>query len=111
MEKEKWSFLNAHAFSQEKGAFWKFLLFLLPGFFGGTCLNDIIQGRFTWSSIVYFLVASVVFSVMYFIAKFLAYRTKLFPKFKRRETFHVIAFFLLFLLACAAFLAIMVLIH
>ena len=103
MGKQKCSFLNAHAFSNEEGAWGKFLLFLLPGFFGAICLLDIIQGRFTWRSIVFFLVVSAVCSVLYFISKFLAYRTKLFPKFKRRESFHVLSFFLLFLLAAIIF--------
>lgn len=70
---------------------------------GAICLIDIIEGRFTWKSIVFFLVVSAVGSVLYFIAKFLAYRTKLFPKFKRRESFHVLSFFLLFLLAAIIF--------
>ena len=103
MGKQKCSFLNAHAFSNEEGALGKFLMFLLPGFFGAICLLDIIQGRFTWRSIVFFLVVSAVCSVLYFISKFLAYRTKLFPKFKRRESFHVLSFFLLFLLAAIIF--------
>ena len=91
------------AFSNEKGAFGSFLLLFLPGIFGAICLLDIIQGRFTWRSIVFFLVVSAVGSVLYFIAKFLAYRTKLFPKFKKRESFHVLSFFLLFLLAAIIF--------
>ena len=103
MEKQKWSFLNAHAFSNEKGAWGKFLLFLLPGFFGGTCLNDIIQGRFTWRSIGFFLGTSVVCLILYFITEYLAYRTNLFPKFKKRGLLHMLSFFILFLLAAIIF--------
>jgi hypothetical protein len=107
MNDKKDGFLNAHAFSNEKGAFGKFLLFLLPGFFGGTCFNDIIHGRLTWYSIGFFLVVSAISSILYFITECLAYRTKLFPKFKRRELFHLLSFFLLFVLSAAVFMAIM----
>lgn len=96
------------AFSNEKGAFGSFLLLFLPGFFGAVCLNDIIRKRFTWNSIVFFLVVSAVCSVLYFIAKFLAYRTKLFPKYKKRESLHMISFFLLLLLTAIIYFLIMV---
>ena len=91
------------AFSNEKGAFGSFLLLFLPCFFGAICLLDIIEGRFTWRSIVFFLVISAVCSVLYFIAKYLAYSTKLFPKFKRRGLLHMLSFFILFLLAAIIF--------
>ena len=96
------------AFSNEKGTFGSFLLLFLPCFFGAICLLDIIEGRFTWRSIVFFLVISAVCSVLYFIAKYLAYSTKLFPKFKRRESFHVLSFFLLVLLTVIIYFLIMI---
>ena len=106
MNDKKDGFLSAHAFSNEKGALGKFLLFLLPGFFGGTCLNDIIRGRLTWYSIGFFVGVSAISSILYFITECLAYRTKLFPKFKRRELFHILSFFLFFVLSAAIFVAI-----
>ena len=104
-KKEELSFNRA--FSNEKGALGSFLLLFLPGFFGAICLLDIIQGRFTWRSIVFFLVVSAVCSVLYFIAKFLAYHTKIFSNFKKREKFHVICFFSLILFFFIMYIAAM----
>ena len=111
MDDKKEVFSFARAFSNEKGAFGSFLLCFIPGFFGLFCGDAIIHrevhkfGKY----FIVFLGISAATSILYFIAKFLAYRTNIFPRLKRRERFHATAFFVLFFLTCAAYMAFMVL--
>lgn len=95
---------DAHIFSNEKGSIAKFFVwmafFVVASFSGEVISYVFMKEPFDWWGILllYFCVAAVV-TVIYFITRLLAYRTKIFPKTKHREAIHSVSFFLLLILA------------
>ena len=95
-------------FSQEEGAITKFFIYL--GLFCAFILGDgIATSYFTddpidWASglLVVAIIVAVVTAV-YFITRFLAYRTKIFPETKNREGIHGLSFMFLLLVSFILF--------
>lgn len=96
---------DAHVFSNEEGSIAKFLvgmsIFLaidIPFdlFFDKVYLKE----YFKWGEYVLtYLIIAAVLTIIYFISRFLAYRTHIFPKAKYREAIHGVSFFLLLVLS------------
>ena len=95
-------------FSQEEGAIAKFFIYL--GSISACILGDgILTSYFAdnpidWTSgllVVPILVAIV--TAAYFITRFLAYRTKIFPKTENREGIHGVSFIFLLLVSFILF--------
>ena len=101
---------DAHVFSNEEGSIAKFLvcmsIFLaidIPFdlFFDKVYLKE----YFKWGEyILTHLVIAAVLTIIYFISRFLAYRTHIFPKAKYREAIHGVSFFILFILSIVLFI-------
>ena len=95
-------------FSQEEGAITKFFIYL--GLFCALILGDgIATSYFTgdpidWTSglLVVAIIAAVV-TAAYFVTRFLAYRTKIFPGNKIREGIHGLSFMFLLLVSFILF--------
>lgn len=95
---------DIEVFGQEKGAIAKF--FIILGFFAALIFADgIVTSRINnepvnWTSglLVIFILAAVV-SLVYFFTRFLAYRTKIFPKTENREGVHGVSFIFLLILS------------
>lgn len=91
-------------FSQEEGSIAKFFIYL--GLFCAFILGDgISTSCFTddpidWASglLVVAIIAAVVIAA-YFLSRFLAYRTKIFPKTENREGIHGVSFVFLLLVS------------
>lgn len=99
MEKLK----NAHVFSNEEGSIAKFFV-ALAGFAAAQLAAHILTSL-TLKEPVHWgeslLVLSIILAavtVVYFLTRFLAYRTKLFPKTENREGLHGVSFIFLLLL-------------
>ena len=96
---------DAHVFSNEEGSIAKFLVYMsifvaidIPSDF----LFDkvYLKEYFNWGKyILTHLVIAAVLTIIYFISRFLAYRTHVFPKAKYREAIHGVSFFLLLVLS------------
>lgn len=95
-------------FSQEEGAIAKFFIYL--GSISACILGDgILTSYFAddpidWTSgllVVSILVAIV--TAAYFITRYLAYRTKIFPKTENREGIHGVSFIFLLLVSFILF--------
>ena len=96
---------DAHVFSNEEGSIAKFLvcmsIFLaidIPFdlFFDKVYLKE----YFKWGEyILIHLVFAAFLTIIYFISRFLAYRTHIFPKAKYREAIHGMSFFLMLILS------------
>ena len=106
MEKLK----NAHVFSNEKGSIAKFLV-CMPIFlvidipFDLFREKDYLKENFNWGEYVLtYLVFAAVLTIIYFISRFLAYRTNIFPKAKYREAIHGVSFFILIILSIVLFI-------
>ena len=108
MDEQKKSFLNVSSFSKEKGAIAHFLFYCLIGYIGVTFIYPIIDGRFRWHTAVYGLIVFAYVAALYFISRFLAYRTKVFPKLSSREAFHARCFLILTLLSFLIFVSVII---
>ena len=95
---------DAHVFSNEKGSIAKFLVWMsillfidIPSdlFFDKIYLKE----NFKWGEYVLtYLIFAAASTIIYFISRWLAYRTKIFPNAKYREAIHGVSFFLLLIL-------------
>ena len=91
-------------FSQEEGSIAKFFIYL--GTFSACILGDgIVSNRISdkpipWAEglLVISILAAIV-TVAYFITRFLAYRTKIFPNTENREGIHGVSFVFLLLVS------------
>ena len=96
---------DAHIISNEKGSIAKFFVYLaiflaidIPGDF----IFDKVYLResFKWGEYVLeYLIFAAVLTLIYFISRWLAYRTKIFPNAKYREAIHGVSFFLLLIIS------------
>ena len=96
---------DAHVFSNEEGSIAKFLvcmcIFLaidIPFdlFFEKLYLKEYFKWR---EYVLTYLISAAVLTIIYFISRFLAYRTHIFPNAKYREAIHGVSFFLLMILS------------
>ncbi len=108
MDEKKKSFLNVSSFSKEKGAIAHFLFYCLIGYIGVSFISPILDGRFRWYTVVTSLIVFAYFAGLYFISRFLAYRTKVFPKLSSREAFHARCFLNLTLLSFFIFVLVII---
>ena len=108
MDEKKKSFLNVSSFSKEKGAIAHFLFYCLIGYIGVSFISPILDGRFRWYTVVTSLIVFAYFAGLYFISRFLAYRTKVFPKLSSREAFHARCFLILTLLSFLIFVSVII---
>ncbi len=95
---------DAHVFSNGKGAIAKFFV-ALAGFAAAQLAAQILTSL-TFKEPVHwgesFLVLSIILAavtVVYFLTRFLAYRTKIFPKTENREGIHGVSFIFLMILS------------
>jgi len=96
---------DAHIFSNEKGSIAKFLVYMsifvtidIPSDF----IFDKIYLRedFKWGEYVLeHLIFAAALTIIYFISRWLAYRTNIFPNAKYREAIHGVSFFLLLIIS------------
>ena len=96
---------DAHVFSNEEGSIAKFLVYMsifvtidIPSDF----IFDKIYLRedFKWGEYVLeHLIFAAALTIIYFISRWLAYRTKIFPNAKYREAIHGVSFFILLILS------------
>ena len=95
---------DAHIISNEKGSIAKFLVYLaiflviefIDGFFDKVHLKE----SFEWGEYVLeYLILAAVLTIIYFISRWLAYRTNIFPNAKYREAIHGVSFFLLLVIS------------
>ena len=96
---------DAHVFSNEKGSIAKFLVYMsifvtidIPSDF----IFDKIYLRedFKWGEYVLeHLIFAAALTIIYFISRWLAYRTNIFPNAKYREAIHGVSFFLLLIIS------------
>ena len=101
---------DAHVFSNEEGSIAKFLVCMsislaidIPFdlFFDKVYLKE----YFKWVEYVLtYLIIAAVLTIIYFISRFLAYRTHIFPKAKYREAIHGVSFFILIILSIVLFI-------
>ena len=95
---------DAHVFSNEEGSIAKFLVYM--SFLFAIDIPELIYDKvylrenFKWGKLVleYLIIAAVV-TIIYFISRWLAYRTKIFPNAKYREAIHGVSFFILLILS------------
>ena len=95
---------DAHVFSNEEDSIAKFLVCM--SFFLAIDIPELIYDKvflrenFKWGKLVleYLIIAAVV-TIIYFISRWLAYRTKIFPNAKYREAIHGVSFFILLILS------------
>ena len=94
---------NAHIFSQEKGSIAKFFVTAATyaaAMYASHILTALIEKEpFKWrESLLVILIIVALLTVVYFITRLLAYRTKLFPKTENREGIHGVSFIILLIL-------------
>ncbi len=95
---------DAHIFSNEKGSIAKFFIYL--GTFAALILGDGIITSLIADDPIHWvdglLVVSILITVVtavYFLTRFLAYRTKVFPKTENREGIHGVSFVFLLIVS------------
>lgn len=96
---------DAHIFSSEKGSIAKFLVYMSV-FVTIDIPNDFIFDKiylredFKWGEYVLeHLIFAAALTIIYFISRWLAYRTNIFPNAKYREAIHGVSFFLLLIIS------------
>ena len=101
---------DAHVFSNEEGSIAKFFVCVTIGLaidipFDLFFDKDYLKEYFKWREYVLtYLIFAAVLTIIYFISRFLAYRTHIFPKAKYREAIHGVSFFILFILSIVLFI-------
>lgn len=95
---------DAHVFSNEEGSIAKFFIALatyLAGMLTAGIITFLIEKEpFPWgTSLLTALIIAAFVTVIYFIARFIAYRTRLFPKTENREGIHGVSFIFLLILS------------
>ena len=100
---------DAHVFSNEEGSIAKFFVYAASNV-SSLLIADILfaitnKEAFNWKeNILSSIILFAFLTVVYFIARFLAYRTKIFPKAKYREAIHGVSFFILIILSIVLFI-------
>jgi hypothetical protein len=96
---------DAHIISNEKGSIAKFLVYMSV-FVTIDIPNDFIFDKiylredFKWGEYVLeHLIFAAALTIIYFISRWLAYRTNIFPNAKYREAIHGVSFFLLLIIS------------
>ncbi len=101
---------DAHVFSNEEGSIAKFLvgmsIFVAIDIPCDFIFEKVyLKEYFKWGEYVLtHLVFAAVLTTIYFISRFLAYRTHIFPKAKYREAIHGVSFFILIVLSIVLFI-------
>ena len=95
---------DAHIFSNEEGSIAKFFvtiaIFLVANLTAEFISSVYREVPFKWeTSLVGTLVFAAILTIIYFISRLLAYRTKIFPKTKNREGIHGVCFIFLLLVS------------
>ena len=96
---------DAHIFSNEKGSIAKFLVYMsifvtidIPSdfIFDKIYLRDDFKlGEYVLEHLIF----AAALTIIYFISRWLAYRTNIFPNAKYREAIHGVSFFLLLIIS------------
>ena len=100
---------DAHVFSNEEGSIAKFFVYA-ASYVVSLLTADILfaitsKEAFKWKeNILSSLILFAFLTVVYFISRFLAYRTNIFPKAKYREAIHGVSFFILIILSIVLFI-------
>ena len=99
---------DAHVFSNEEGSIAKFFIALatyLAGMLTAGIITFLIEKEpFPWgTSLLTALIIAAFVTVIYFIARFIAYRTRLFPKTENREGIHGVSFIFLLIITFVLF--------
>lgn len=100
---------DAHVFSNEEGSIAKFFVYA-ASYVSSILIADILvaitsKEAFNWKeNILSSIILFAFLTVVYFIARFLAYRTNIFPKAKYREAIHGVSFFILIILSIVLFI-------
>ena len=94
---------DAHVFSNKEGSIAKFFVAMASfaaSVLTASILTSLIEKEpFQWKAyLLTIAILMAVVTVVYFIARFLAYRTRLFPKTENREGVHGVSFIFLLLL-------------
>ena len=102
---------DAHVFSNEEGSIAKFFVAMASfaaSVLTASILTSLIEKEpFQWEAcLLTIAILMAVVTVVYFIARLLAYRTKIFPKTENREGFHGESFIFLLLLTIVLLLII-----
>lgn len=95
---------DAHVFSNERGSIakwfatmaWAFAALLTSNILTSLINKDPIEW---WGILLTTIILLSMMTVVYFITRFLAYRTKIFPKTENREGVHGVSFIFLLLLS------------
>ena len=95
---------DAHIFSNEEGSIAKFFVTAVtyaPAIYASNILTSLIEKEpFKWGeSLLVILIIVALITAVYFITRFLAYRTKIFPKTENREGIHGVSFIFLMIFA------------
>ena len=102
---------DAHIFSNEEGSIAKFFVTAATyaaAIYASHILTSLIEKEpFKWGeSLLVILIIVALITAVYFITRFLAYRTKIFPKTENREGVHGVSFIFLLVLTIVLFLVI-----
>ena len=102
---------DAHIFSNEEGSIAKFIVTAATyaaAIYASHILTSLIEKEpFKWGeSLLVILIIVALITAVYFITRFLAYRTKIFPKTENREGVHGVSFIFLMLLSIILLLVI-----
>ena len=94
---------DAHVFSNEEGSIAKFFLNLATYssamYFSNFLVSVIEKEPFKWwGSLKVLLMTMALVTAMYFITRFIAFHTKIFPKTENREGIHGVSFIFLMIL-------------
>ena len=100
---------EAHIFSNGRGSIAKFFVamaaFAASVLTAGLITSLVVKEPFQWKACLLTILIMVAFvTVFYFITRFLAYRTKIFPKTENREGIHGVSFVFLLLVSFILFL-------
>jgi uncharacterized membrane protein len=99
---------DAHVFSNEEGSIAKFFVAMASfaaSVLTASILTSLIEKEpFQWEAcLLTIAILMAVVTVVYFIARLLAYRTRLFPKTENREGVHGVSFIFLLILSFVLF--------
>ena len=99
---------DAHIFSNKEGSIAKFFVAMASfaaSVLTASILTSLIKKEpFQWEACLLTIAILMAFvTVFYFIARFLAYRTKIFPKTENREGLHGVSFIFLLILSFVLF--------
>lgn len=102
---------DAHIFSNEEGSIAKFFVTVATyaaAMYASHILTSLIEKiPFKWGeSLLVILIIVALITAVYFITRFLAYQTKIFPKTENREGMHGVSFIFLLIIVIVLLLVI-----